>query len=240
MRVFTGTSGYSYKELKGRFYPEKIKAADMLAFYASRFPTVEINNTFYRMPAAEVLGRWAEQTPEAFTFVLKAPQRITHHKRLVETDGDVAYFLDVARALGPKLGPILFQLPPYMKKDAGRLRALLDVLPERPRAAFEFRHASWFDDEVRDILRAKGAALCLADTDEEPLTDLAVTAGWGYLRLRRAAYAEADVAGWADRVLAQPWESAFVFFKHEDEARGPEFAATFAGRVAPPLAAGAP
>ena len=232
MRVFTGTSGYSYKEWKGRFYPEKMKEAEMLAFYAGCFPTVEINNTFYRMPAPDLLRKWAEQTPEAFTFVLKAPQRITHHRRLVDVSGDVSYFLQTAGALGGKLGPILFQLPPYMKKDLERLKAFLDLLPAAPRAAFEFRHASWFDAEVRGALRDKGAALCLADTDEEPLTDVAVTADWGYLRLRRTTYTEADVTAWAERVRAQPWQRAFVFFKHEDEARGPEFAATFARIVA--------
>src|SRR5260221_8641225 len=168
MHVLTGTSGYSYKEWKGRFYPEKMKEAEMLAFYAGRFPTVEINNTFYRMPAPDLLRRWAEQTPGGFTFVLKAPQRITHHKRLAETGGDVSYFLETAQALGPKLGPLLFQLPPYMKKDVERLRALLDLLPDRPPAAFEFRHPSWFDEEGRDAPRPKGAALCLAATDEEP------------------------------------------------------------------------
>jgi len=236
MQVLIGTSGYSYKEWKGRFYPEKMKEADMLAFYASRFRTVEVNNTFYRMPSPDLLRRWSEQTPEGFTFVLKAPQRITHQKRLGDVGDDVAYFLKTAEALGPKLGPLLFQLPPYMKKDTDRLRALLALLPASPPAAFEFRHASWFDDEVRDALRAKGAALCLADTDEEPLAEVTVTAGWGYLRLRRATYTEADVAAWADRVLAQPWERAFVFFKHEDEARGPEFAANFAARVQEPPA----
>ena len=232
MHVLTGTSGYSYKEWKGRFYPEKMKEAEMLAFYAGRFPTVEINNTFYRMPAPDLLRKWAEQTPDAFTFVLKAPQRITHHRRLVDVSGDVSYFFQTAGALGGKLGPILFQLPPYMKKDLERLKAFLDLLPAAPRAAFEFRHASWFDEEVRGALRDKGAALCLADTDEEPLTEVTVTADWGYLRLRRATYTEADVTGWAERVRAQPWQRAFVFFKHEDKARGPEFAATFARSVA--------
>jgi len=231
MHILTGTSGYSYKEWKGRFYPEKMKEAEMLGFYAGRFPAVEINNTFYRMPAAEMLRKWVDQTPEAFTFVLKAPQRITHHRRLLDAAGDVSYFFETSAALGPKLGPILFQLPPYMKKDLERLKAFLALLPPAPRAAFEFRHASWFDEEVREALRDKGAALCLADTDEEPLTDLAVTSDWGYLRLRRTSYTDADVAAWADRVQAQPWNRAFVFFKHEDEARGPEFAATFAQRV---------
>jgi uncharacterized protein YecE (DUF72 family) len=232
MHVLTGTSGYSYKEWKGRFYPEKMKEAEMLAFYAGRFPTVEINNTFYRMPAPDLLGKWAEQTPETFTFVLKAPQRITHHRRLVDVSGDVSYFFQTAGVLGGKLGPILFQLPPYMKKDLERLKAFLDLLPATPRAAFEFRHASWFDEEVRGALRDKGAALCLADTDEEPLTDVTATADWGYLRLRRTTYTEADVTAWAKRVRAQPWQRAFVFFKHEDEARGPEFAAAFARSVA--------
>jgi uncharacterized protein YecE (DUF72 family) len=231
MHVLTGTSGYSYKEWKGRFYPEKMKEAEMLAFYAGRFSTVEINNTFYRMPAPDLLRKWAEQTPDGFTFVLKAPQRITHHRRLAEVSGDVSYFFETAAALGPKLGPILFQLPPYMKKDLERLKAFLDLLPAAPRAAFEFRHASWFDDEVRQALRDKGAALCLADTDEEP--QVAPVRGDREVgeRLRRTNYTEADVAAWAERVQTQPWDRAFVFFKHEDEARGPEFAATFAQRV---------
>jgi uncharacterized protein YecE (DUF72 family) len=232
MHVLTGTSGYSYKQWKGRFYPEKMKDAEMLGFYAGRFPTVEINNTFYRMPSPDLLRKWGEQTPETFTFVLKAPQRITHQKRLGDVAADVSFFFETAGALGGKLGPVLFQLPPYMKKDLDRLKSFLERLPPQVRAAFEFRHASWFDDEVREALRAKGAALCLADTDEEPLTEIAATADWGYLRLRRAAYAEDELALWAGRVRAQPWERAFVFFKHEDEARGPEFAAAFAGRVA--------
>jgi uncharacterized protein YecE (DUF72 family) len=231
MRVFAGTSGYSYKQWKGRFYPEKMKEAEMLAFYAGRFPAVEINNTFYRMPAPDMLHKWGEQTPESFTFVLKAPQRITHHKRLADAGDDVRYFFDTAKTLGPKLGPVLFQLPPYMKKDLDRLKGFLDLLPPEPAAAFEFRHASWFDDEVREALRARGAAMCLADTDEEPLKEIAVTAAWGYLRLRRLAYSDADLGVWAERVKSQPWERAFVFFKHEDEARGPEFAATFARSV---------
>jgi uncharacterized protein YecE (DUF72 family) len=232
MRVLVGTSGYSYKEWKGRFYPEKMKEADMLRYYAERFPTVEVNNTFYRTPSADLVRRWAEQTGETFTFVLKAPQRITHVKRLGDVGGDVAFFLETAGALGPKLGPLLFQLPPYMKKDVGRLRALLDLLPPGARAAVEFRHASWFDDEVRDALRGKGAALCLADTDEEPLAEVAATADWGYLRLRRLTYTDDDVAAWHGRILAQPWSEAFVFFKHEDEARGPELAQKLLARLA--------
>jgi uncharacterized protein YecE (DUF72 family) len=231
MRVLVGTSGYSYKEWKGRFYPEKMKEADMLRFYAERFPTVEVNNTFYRMPSADLLRRWAGQTGDGFTFVLKAPQRITHQKRLGDVGSDVGFFLETADTLGPKLGPLLFQLPPYMKKDVGRLQSLLDLLPPSARAAFEFRHPSWFDDEVRQALRGRNAALCLADTDEEPLADVAATADWGYLRLRRAAYTDDDVETWAQRILCQPWSQAFVFFKHEDEARGPELAQRLVARL---------
>ena len=226
MDVLVGTSGYSYKPWKGRFYPEKLPDAQMLGFYATRFPTVEINNTFYRMPAPALLGKWAQETPARVTFVLKAPQRITHQKRLGDVGSDVSYFLEAAGALGAKLGPVLYQLPPYMKKDMERLRAFLERLPAGPPAAFEFRHESWFDDEVASALREHGRALCLADVDEEakPGGTLVPTASWGYLRLRRAEYSDADLTGWAERIRAQPWERAFVFFKHEDEARGPELA----------------
>src|SRR5262245_54521629 len=184
MRVRVGTSGYSYPAWRGSFYPEGLKEAEMLRFYAERLPTVEINNTFYRMPQAEMLARWAGQTPDGFSFVLKASRRITHEKRLNDADS-LAYFLKTAESLGPKLGPILFQLPPFCKKDLPRLQAFLALLPPGCRAAFEFRHPSWHDAEVNGTLQARGAALCLADTDEEPLADaLAATADWGYLRLR--------------------------------------------------------
>jgi uncharacterized protein YecE (DUF72 family) len=224
MRALVGTSGYSYKEWKGRFYPENLPADQMLGFYAGRFPVVEINNTFYRMPAATLLTKWGAATPDGFTFVLKAPQRITHQKRLGDVGPDLAHFFEVAQALGPKLGPVLFQLPPYLKKDLDRLRGFLDRLPPHPRAAFEFRHDSWKDPEVVSLLAGKGAALCQADTDEEPLDGLVAASTWGYLRLRRLAYSEADLQAWAGRLRAQPWSDAFVFLKHEDEARGPEFA----------------
>jgi len=232
LNVLVGTSGYSYKEWKGAFYPQDLKAAQMLRFYAERFPTVEINNSFYRMPAPELVAKWASEVPATFRFVLKAPRRITHEKRLVGVEDTTSRLLEVARALGDKQGPFLFQLPPYSKKDAGRLRDFLALLPAGTRCAFEFRDPSWDDDEVREALRARGAALCVADTDEEPAGPVVPTAAYGYLRLRRARYDEAALRAWADRIRAQPWEDAFVFFKHEDEARGPEFAARLAALLA--------
>jgi uncharacterized protein YecE (DUF72 family) len=227
-RVRTGTSGFSYAEWKGSFYPEKLAAKDMLRFYAERFPTVEINNTFYRMPREELLQGWAEQVPEGFSFVLKAPQRITHIQRLNDAGESVTHFYRVAAALGPRLGPLLFQLPPNFRKDLPRLNAFLDALPDARRIAFEFRHASWFDDQVFAALRARGAALCVADTGEEPVTPLVATTDWGYVRLRREAWSDAELAGWARRIAAQPWTDAFVFFKHEDEGTGPKLAARLA------------
>jgi uncharacterized protein YecE (DUF72 family) len=232
MQIHVGTSGFSYKEWKGTFYPEKIKGPDMLRFYAERFDTVEINNTFYRMPQASVLEHWAQEVPPGFRFVLKAPQRITHQKRLAGVEEDVAYFFATAKSMGAVLGPVLFQLPPYMKKDLPRLDALLRLVPSGQRAALEFRHESWFDDEVYARLRAGNSALCIADTDEEPLHDIRATAGWGYLRLRRVAYDEAALGEWAARVKAQGWDEAYVFFKHEDEGTGPRFAAAFRERLA--------
>jgi uncharacterized protein YecE (DUF72 family) len=236
VRILVGTSGYSYKEWKGTFYPRELPDSDMLRFYSERFQTVEINNTFYRMPARKDVARWAEQTPSGFTFVLKASRRITHEKRLsADTADAVAYLFDTAAALGPKLGPVLFQLPPFFKKDAARLKRFLSLLPEAQPAAFEFRHESWFDDEVYDALRSRGAALCAADTDEsgEEGAPVVATARWGYLRLRRSDYAETDLAAWADRIRAQPWERAFVFFKHEDEGKGPELAARLQALLPP-------
>ena len=163
MKLHVGSSGYSYKEWKGPFYPKDLPESQMLRYYAERFPTVEINNTFYRMPSREVLERWAGETPDTFRFVLKAPQRLTHQKRLKDVGDSLPYFLDVSEALGAKRGPFLFQLPPNMKKDAPRLDAFLAELPSAARAAFEFRHASWFDEETFGILRARGAALCIAE-----------------------------------------------------------------------------
>ena len=231
MRVLTGTSGFSYKEWKGSFYPEDLPADAMLRYYAERLPAVEINNTFYRMPKAELLASWAEQVPDGFRFVLKASQRITHFKRLKDVSEEVGYFLRVAATLGDRLGPILFQLPPNLKKDLPRLSAFLDVLPAATRAAVEFRHASWFEDDVFEALRARGAALCVAE-DEDLATPLVATAGWGYLRLRRPDYGGPEVQAWADRVRGQSWEDAYVFFKHEDAGAGPRLAVQMLSRFA--------
>ena len=230
MQTFVGTSGYSYKEWKGSFYPEELPASKMLSFYAAEFNAVEINNTFYRMPEAKTLERWTSEVPDGFCFALKAPQRITHQKKLAGVDDDVRYFFEVAAALGPKLGPVLVQLPPYARKDAPRLRDFLAVAagPQR-RLAFEFRHRSWFDDETYAILREHGAALCAAETDEtaDPADVFVPTASWGYVRLRRTEYSEADLTAWAERVAAQQWSDAFVFFKHEDAGKGPAFGRIF-------------
>ncbi len=228
VRVWTGTSGYSYAEWKGNFYPEKLAAKEMLRFYAERFPTVEINNTFYRMPKEELLAGWAAQVPEGFTFVIKAPKRITHDKRLKEVGEPLGYFLRVVSTLGGRLGPLLFQLPPSLRKDVPRLQSFFDEMPERPRVAVEFRHASWFDDEVFDALRGRDAALCVADMGEEPAAPLVATTDWGYLRLRREDFDDEQLRDWARRIREQPWTDAFVFLKHEEEGKGPKLAARLA------------
>jgi len=225
VKIRTGTSGWSYKEWKGFFYPEKLAAKDMLRYYSERFPTVEVNNTFYRMPNEATLLGWASQVPEDFTFVLKASKRITHDKRLKEVGDSVEYLLRTAGALGTRLGPFLVQLPPNMKKDVPRLRDFLAIFPAR--AAFEFRHTSWHDDEVYAALREKNAAWCIADTGEADDPPFMATADWGYLRLRRVVYEESDIASWAERVKAQSWGEAYVFFKHEDAGTGPKLAARF-------------
>jgi uncharacterized protein YecE (DUF72 family) len=225
MAIWIGTSGYNYPEWRGTFYPERCAAGAMLPYYAERFGTVEINYTFYRMPNVKTLAGWDAQTPAGFAFALKAPQRITHFARLREIDDPLRYFLDTTAALGDKRGPVLFQLPPNFKKDTGRLGGLLALLPRGIRAAFEFRHASWLDDEVYDRLRAANAALCIADS-EAASTPLVATADWGYLRLRDEGYAEADLARWADTVrgLGVDWRDTFVYFKHEESGIGPAFA----------------
>jgi uncharacterized protein YecE (DUF72 family) len=219
MRVHVGTSGYSYKEWKGSFYPEDLKNADMLRYYAERFSAVEINNTFYRMPKASMLESWAQKVPSGFLFVLKASQQITHRKRLKKAGEPLEYLLRTASVLGAQLGPVLFQLPPYFKKDVSRLREFLDLLPEGRPFAFEFRHETWAADEVHEALRTRNCALVCADTENsgEDGAPIVPTADWGYLRLRRCDYTEAELAPWADRIRAQRWQTAFVFFKHEDD-----------------------
>jgi uncharacterized protein YecE (DUF72 family) len=219
MEIRVGTSGYAYKEWRGSFYPEKLKPAEMLRYHASRFSAVEINNTFYRLPERGTLERWAGEVPESFVFVLKASQRITHRQRLApESRETVDAFLDAARGLGSRLGPLLFQTPPFFKKDVLQLRAFLDLVPRERACAFEFRHESWRDEEVHETLRARNAALVCADTEAagEAGAPIVATADWGYLRLRRPDYDEAALAPWVERIHAQPWRRAYVFFKHED------------------------
>jgi uncharacterized protein YecE (DUF72 family) len=227
MKLYVGTSGYSYKEWKGSFYPEKIPAAEMLSYYASRLPAVELNNTFYRMPQRNMVESWRAQVPDDFRFSVKAAQRITHFKRLKDAGDETKYMLETVSALEDRLGVVLFQLPPNMKKDLERLESFLKQLPENTPAAFEFRHPTWFDDDVIELLRSQNRALCVSDTDELPTSHIDRTADWGYLRLRRVQYSETDLAEWLKRIQAQNWKTAFVFFKHEDEGTGPKLAAEF-------------
>src|SRR5947209_7098274 len=206
MKLHVGTSGYSYKEWKGNFYPEDLPAKEMLSYYAKRLPAVEINNTFYRLPQASMIENWKEQVPARFRFSIKATQRITHIKRLNNAVDETRYLLATASLLEELLGVVLFQLPPNMKKDAERLRNFLLLLPSEARAAFEFRHESWFDDEVFALLRDRDCALVVSDTVEKPLTQIISTAKWGYLRLRRTVYERVDLAEWMKRVTGQKWE----------------------------------
>jgi uncharacterized protein YecE (DUF72 family) len=227
MKLHVGTSGYSYKEWKGNFYPEDLPAKEMLSYYSSRLPAVEINNTFYRLPQPTMIENWKAQVPLTFRFSIKATQKITHIKRLNNVAEETKYLLDTAALLNERLGVVLFQLPPNMKKDTARLKNFLDRLPGDCRAAFEFRHESWFEDETFDLLRTHDSALVASDTDEKPLTEVINTTEWGYLRLRRTAYEEKDLADWMKRVTDQKWKDAFIFFKHEDEGTGPKLAAQF-------------
>ncbi len=228
-RLWTGTSGFSYKEWKGSFYPEKLPANRMLEYYSRQLSSVEINNTFYRLPRAEMLEKWASQVPEDFAFVLKASRRITHMARLKDAGDPLEYLTRTAvGALGDRLGPILFQLPPYLRVDVARLTDFLAIVPEDVRAAFEFRHDSWFVDDVYQALSDHGAALVTADTGEgeAPVVE---TASFGYARLRRPGYGDADLAGWAATLCRTAWSDVFVFFKHEDQGAGPRMAAGFRG-----------
>ena len=227
MRVFVGTSGYSYKEWKGNFYPKDLPASAMLHYYAQRHNTVEINNTFYRMPSEKLLLGWDEQVPKGFSFVLKASRRITHQKQLQDAGDELSYLLQTSSVLGNKLGPMLFQLPPFFKKDVARLGEFLALMPRGWRAAFEFRNTSWFDDEVYETLRSRDIALVASDTDKGDGPPVVPTASYGYFRLRREEYDRAALEAWAQQVRDLPWEEAYVFFKHEDAGAGPRLAAQF-------------
>jgi uncharacterized protein YecE (DUF72 family) len=229
MSTFVGTSGFSYPKWNGIFYPEKLPASRRLSFYATQFSAVEINNTFYRMPTARMLDTWRDETPGRFVFAMKAPRTFTHVRGLQgspETEEALAHFTRVTDTLGRKRGPVLFQLPPTFKADVPRLRDFLTALPREFRAAFEFRHASWFDDRVYAALHAANAALCIADTDELA-TPWEPTADWGYLRLRRLDYNQRNLEGWARLIEDADWETSHVFFKHEDTAIGPKYAKAF-------------
>lgn len=234
MRIRIGTSGYNYPEWKGTFYPADLPATKMLAYYAQRFSTVEINATFYRVQTPKTLAGWALATPEDFAFVLKAPKRITHDAQLKDVDEPLRYFCDTARTLGPKLGPLLFQLPPFLKKDLGRLGDLLVLLPPGLQCAFEFRHPSWFTDDVYELLRARNTALCVADT-EKGTTPHVATADFGYFRLRDEGYSEEDLIEWsrAVRKLGTGWQDTFIYFKHEESGMGPALAQQLAALFAP-------
>jgi uncharacterized protein YecE (DUF72 family) len=226
VKLWAGASGYAFKEWQGSFYPEKIATDAMLGWYAERLPTVEINNTFYRLPKAEVLQQWAAATPAAFRFAIKASRRITHDARLAaDAAADaLAYLYKNLASLGDKRGPVLFQLPPFLKKDVPRLQAFLALLPEGHQATFEFRHDSWFDDEVYTLLQGAGAALCLSEREDATPPPLVETAPWGYLRLRLERYGEADLAAWLERLAATRWQQVHAYFMHEPTAPG--YAAT--------------
>lgn len=229
MRLHVGTSGYNFPEWKGSFYPPKLPSAKWLGYYAQQLGTVEINYTFYRMPNAKTVAGWDASTPESFVFVLKAPQKITHIARLRNIDESLRVFLDTVRNLHAKLGAVLFQLPPNFKKDIARLGDLLTQFPPDVRAACEFRHASWWSDDVYELLRSTNTALCIADTEEGTTPEIA-TATFGYVRLRDEGYGEEELKEWRQKIqaLGSAWTDAYVFFKHEEKGVGPKLAREFA------------
>jgi uncharacterized protein YecE (DUF72 family) len=234
--VRVGTSGYNYPEWRGSFYPRDTKPAGMLPYYAARFATVEINNTFYRMPTPKTVAAWAARVPESFVFVLKAPQRITHFARLRDVGEHVRFFCETAVTLGRRLGPLLFQLPPNFEADVQRLAETLALLPPNVRAAWEFRHASWFGEDVYALLRTRNAALAIVE-DEAGATPAVATADWGYLRLRTVEYTDARLTRWVEtiRSVGAGWRDAFVFFKHEEGAAGPALAGRFETLLGAPV-----
>ncbi|HZQ71395.1 MAG TPA: DUF72 domain-containing protein [Burkholderiales bacterium] len=220
LELLAGASGYSFKEWRGTFYPDGMKPDGMLRFYGERLPTVEINNTFYQMPKLPILENWASCTPAAFRFAIKASRRITHLARLkADSAGDsVAYLYKALAALGPKRGPVLFQLPPFLKKDLPRLADFLAILPPDHRAAFEFRSETWFSDDVYELLRGAGAALCLSEREDNAPPPLVETAPWGYVRLRLEQYSDDDLARWAARLQGTKWAAVHAYFMHEPTA----------------------
>jgi uncharacterized protein YecE (DUF72 family) len=227
MKIHAGTSGFAHKEWKGKFYPEKISPKDMLRFYAGRLGTVEINNTFYHMPKESVLASWAEQVPDDFMFALKAPQVITHIRRLRNVFEQTEYLFKSLSILDRKLGPVLFQFPKSFRADRTALEDFLPLIPDSVSCAFDFRSPTWLEGGIPDLLRDKGYSWCIEDTDEDPVKEIISTTAWGYLRLRRSDYADADLSRWMERILSQTWEKAFIYFKHEDEAKGAELAMHF-------------
>jgi uncharacterized protein YecE (DUF72 family)/predicted nuclease of predicted toxin-antitoxin system len=224
VNLYVGTSGYAYPAWKGKFYHAKLPAKQMLRYYGEHFRSVERNDTFRGIPKASAVEGWTEAVPADFKFALKAPQRITHIKRLREAGDLVSQFIEFAELLERRLGPLLFQLPPNFKKDVPRLREFLGLLPLKHRITFEFRHQSWFDDEVLAVLREHKAALCISDENADLQVPFVSTADWGYLRLRQLDYDDAALKTWLNRIRAQEWRDVFVFFKHEDEGKGPRFA----------------
>ena len=214
MDLFVGTSGFSYKEWKGSFYPEDLPDKEMLRCYAERLNAVEINNTFYRMPKSAVVEKWAADVPEHFAFSMKASRRITHHARLKDTEDTLHFLWRAASKLGSRLGCVFFQIPPYLHLDMDRLRPFLELIPSEYPVVFQFGHDSWLVDEVYEALRSVNAALCTADKEEGPDPDLVPTADWGYLRLRRPVYGDQELQSWAQRVRDQPWKKVLIFFKH--------------------------
>jgi len=227
MKIYIGTSGYGYKEWKGKFYPENISPKEMLRYYSKRLKTVEINNTFYHMPREVVLASWAEQVPDDFIFALKAPQVITHLKRLRNVEEETKYLFRSLSILDTKLGPVLFQFPRSFHADRNALKDLLDLIPRKMSCAFEFRSPSWLDLEILGLLRERRFSLCTTDSDENPADEIISTAPWGYLRLRRSDYTDDDLSQWMERIASQKWERAFFFFKHEEEAKAPKMAMLF-------------
>jgi uncharacterized protein YecE (DUF72 family) len=228
MALWVGTSGYNYPEWRGSFYPQKMPTARMLPFYAERFKTVEINYTFYRAPSAKILAGWSDATPAEFQFTLKAPKRLTHVARLKDCAEPLRYFMTTAETLGSKQGVLFFQLPPSLKKDLGLLEAFVEPLPPSVRAAFEFRHPSWLDDDVFAALRERNLALCIADS-EKASTPLEITADFAYFRLRDEGYTAADIERWAHAIeeKTRGAKDVYVYFKHEESGTGPAFGKLF-------------